>query len=161
MQEQEQEQEHRRIDNDKTATTTTTSQRQRRLPPRERRRACRSASVLGMEKGILPGDLESLHAPDAQGSATPVAESGGGQVGALTDGAGPATEKSINSGGLITPSVHNGPQVLTPEPLGNGQYDRLVSGVKPEPGSLRQPRVTHQLQTLTCVQDPAIDGPVF
>ena len=123
VQEQEREQEHRRIDNDKTAATTTTTQRQRQLPQRQRRRACRSACVLEMEKGIIPGDLESIHARDAQGSATPVAESGGGQVGALAGGVRPAKEKGAISGGLINSSVRNGSQVLTPERLGNGQCD--------------------------------------
>ena len=54
-----------------------------------------------MEKGIFLGDCESLHAPEAQGSATHAAGSSGvmGHVGTLADGAGPAIEKGANFGG--------------------------------------------------------------
>ena len=84
---------------------------------------CRSASDPEMQKGSIPGKHSSLHAPDAQGSATHAGGSyaGVGQVGALADGATPATQKGIIPGGLITPCVRNGSQVLDPEPLGNGQ----------------------------------------
>ena len=113
----------------------------------------------GNAEGYDPGDHSSLHAPGAQGLATPVAESGGGQVGALADGARPATEKGAIPGGLITTWVRNGLQVLTPEPLGNGQCDRLVSGVKPELGSLRQSPVIHQLREHTWERKPATNDP--
>ena len=116
-----------------------------------------------MQKGSIPGEHSSLHAPDAQGWATHAGASSGGvgPVSALTDGARPATQKGIIPGGLITPCVRNGSRVLDPEPLGNGQCDKVVLEVKPEPGSLRQPLVILQLQTLTCTQIPATDVPGF
>ena len=149
-QEQEQEQEHRRIDNDKTATTATTTQRQRRLPLRQRRRRDgRSASDPEMQKGSIPGEHSSRHSrkcrrvQSPRGSATHASgpSAGVGQVGALTDGARPATQKGIIPGGLITPCVCNCSRLLDPEPLGNGQCGKVVPKSSPSLGSFRQPPV--------------------